>query len=48
MDHLVGSIAAGGRADFAVLSADPYAVGAARLRDIKVLDCIFEGRVGAG
>ncbi|MEY2927608.1 MAG: hypothetical protein RL367_2085 [Pseudomonadota bacterium] len=44
MDALVGSIAAGKKADFTVLDADPYALGAARLRDVKVHGVIFEGR----
>jgi predicted amidohydrolase YtcJ len=43
MDALVGSIAAGKKADFAVLNRDPYAVGAARLRELKVKGVIFEG-----
>jgi predicted amidohydrolase YtcJ len=47
MDHLVGSIAAGKKADFAVLDADPYRVGAARLREIKVEGVVFEGEVAA-
>lgn len=44
MDSLIGSIAAGKKADFTVLDKDPYAVGAKRLRDIKVEGVIFEGR----
>jgi predicted amidohydrolase YtcJ len=43
MDALVGSIAAGKKADFAVLDRDPYAVGAARLRELEVKGVIFEG-----
>ncbi len=43
MDALVGSIAAGKKADFAVLDRDPYAVGAARLREVKVQGVIYEG-----
>ncbi|MFM5948761.1 MAG: amidohydrolase family protein, partial [Novosphingobium sp.] len=42
MDALVGSLAPGKRADFAVLDRDPHAVGAAGLRDIKVEGVIFE------
>ena len=45
MDHMVGSIAAGKKADFAVLNADPYAYGATRLRELRVLRVIFEGIV---
>lgn len=43
MDALVGSITAGKKADFTVLDRDPYAVGATRLRDLKVKGVIFEG-----
>ncbi|MEQ1497722.1 MAG: amidohydrolase family protein [Novosphingobium sp.] len=43
MDALVGSIAAGKKADFTVLDRDPYSVGAARLRELKVKGVIFEG-----
>jgi predicted amidohydrolase YtcJ len=45
MDALVGSIAAGKRADFAVLDRDPYAVGAAGLRGLRVEGVVFEGRL---
>jgi predicted amidohydrolase YtcJ len=44
MDHMIGSITAGKKADFAVLDRDPYAVGAAHLRELKVLGVIFEGQ----
>jgi hypothetical protein len=44
MDAIVGSIAAGKKADFAVLDKDPYQVGAARLREIKVNGVVFEGQ----
>jgi predicted amidohydrolase YtcJ len=43
MDALVGSIAVGKKADFAVLDRDPYAVGAGTLRDVRVQGVIFEG-----
>jgi predicted amidohydrolase YtcJ len=43
MDALVGSIAVGKKADFTVLDRDPYAVGASRLRELKVKGVIFEG-----
>ena len=43
MDALVGSLAAGKRADFAVLDKDPYAAGAAGLRDLRVLGVVYEG-----
>ena len=44
MDHLVGSVAPGKMADFAVLDQDPFKAGAAGLRDINVEHVIFEGR----
>ena len=44
MDAMIGSIAAGKKADFTVLDKDPYAVGAERLREIRVRGVIFEGR----
>lgn len=43
MDAVVGSIAAGKRADFTVLDRDPYAGGADKLRDVGVIGVIFEG-----
>lgn len=45
MDAQVGSIAVGKKADFTALDRDPYAVGAAGLRDLKVMGLVFEGRV---
>ena len=44
MDAIVGSVAAGKKADFAVLDRDPYAGGAEKLRAVKVLGVVFEGR----
>lgn len=44
LDATIGSIAPGKKADFAVLDADPYAVGAARLREIRIAGVVFEGR----
>lgn len=43
MDAMVGSIAVGKKADFTVLDRDPYVVGIAGLRDLKVKGVIFEG-----
>lgn len=47
MDHMIGSIAAGKKADFAVLDRDPYRSGAAALRDVRVEGVIFEGEYTA-
>ena len=44
MDRLVGSISSGKKADFAVLSDDPYALGRARLRETRIRGVVFEGR----
>jgi predicted amidohydrolase YtcJ len=41
----LGSIEAGKLADFTVLDKDPYVVGAAGLRDIKVWGTVYEGKV---
>jgi predicted amidohydrolase YtcJ len=43
MDHMVGSLTSGKKADFAVLDRDPYKGGAAKLRDVKVEGVIYEG-----
>lgn len=43
MDALIGSIAAGKRADFTVLDKDPHEVGAAGLKDLRVAGVVFEG-----
>lgn len=44
MEHEVGSIRAGKKADFTVLEADPFEVGATGLKDIPVWGTVFEGR----
>ena len=44
MDNEVGSIRAGKKADFAVLDSDPFEIAPERIRDIKVLGTMFEGR----
>ena len=44
LDAKVGSIATGKKADFTVLDRDPYEVGAAKLRDVKVHGVVFEGK----
>lgn len=44
MDAQVGSLATGKKADFTVLGQNPYTVGAANLRDLKIYGVIFEGK----
>ncbi len=44
LDAMVGSIATGKKADFAVLDIDPYEVGAAKLRNVQVQGVVFEGQ----
>lgn len=41
----IGSIRAGKRADFTVLEADPYEVGAEHLPEIRIWGTVFEGEV---
>lgn len=43
VEHEVGSIAAGKRADFCVLADDPYELGPERLKDVRIAGTIFEG-----
>lgn len=43
MDALVGSLAPGKKADFAVLDRDPYEAGAAQLNQLRVAGVVFEG-----
>lgn len=45
MDHEIGSIVAGKKADFTVLERDPYEVGVDGLKDIAVWGTVFEGQV---
>jgi predicted amidohydrolase YtcJ len=44
MEHEIGSITAGKKADFVVLEQDPYEVGAEGFRDIPIWGTVFEGR----
>jgi predicted amidohydrolase YtcJ len=44
MDHEIGSLETGKRADFAVLDEDPLAVDPMRIRDIKVWGTVLGGR----
>lgn len=45
MDHEVGSLAAGKKADFVVLDEDPHKVELAALRDLPIRATVFEGRM---
>jgi hypothetical protein len=45
MDHEIGSIVAGKKADFTVLEQDPFEAGAAGLKDIPIWGTVFEGQV---
>lgn len=45
VENVVGSIAPGKFADFAVLEADPYTVAKDRIRDIKVWGTVVGGKV---
>ncbi len=45
LDHEIGSIEPGKRADFAVLGSDPSTIGAAELKDVPVLGTVSGGRV---
>lgn len=44
LEHEVGSIAAGKRADFCVLEDDPFEAGADALKDLRIAGTVFEGR----
>lgn len=43
MDHEIGSIVAGKKADFTVLADDPFEFGTERLKDVRVAGVVFEG-----
>lgn len=45
MDHEIGSIVAGKKADFTVLEDDPFELGVERLKDVRVAGTVFEGEV---
>ena len=45
LDHEIGSIVAGKKADFTVLEDDPYEFGVKRLKDVRVAGTVFEGEV---
>lgn len=48
MDALVGSLAAGKKADFIALDADPHMLPAMALKDMVVRGVVYEGRVARG
>ena len=43
MDHEIGSIVAGKKADFTVLADDPFEFGTERLKDVRIAGVVFEG-----
>lgn len=45
LDHEIGSIVAGKKADFTVLEDDPFEFGVDRLKDVRVTGTVFEGDV---
>jgi predicted amidohydrolase YtcJ len=45
LDHEIGSIECGKRADFCVLEDDPLAVDPATLKDLRVRGTVLSGRV---
>ncbi|MEJ2174969.1 MAG: amidohydrolase, partial [bacterium] len=47
LDHEIGSIECGKRADFAVLEDDPLAAGAEGLKDLRVWGTVQDGRIFA-
>jgi hypothetical protein len=43
VEHEVGSIAAGKRADFCVMEDDPFELGVERLHEVRIAGTVFEG-----
>jgi len=43
LEHEIGSIAAGKRADFCVLEDDPFELGVERLNEVRIAGTVFEG-----
>lgn len=44
LEHELGSIVAGKRADFCVLEDDPFELGADALKDVRIAGTVFEGQ----
>ena len=44
LEHEIGSLRAGKRADFTVLEQDPFEVGAEGLKDIDIWGTVFGGK----
>ncbi|MBT7665208.1 MAG: amidohydrolase [Rhodospirillaceae bacterium] len=44
LEHEIGTIRAGKKADFTILEQDPYEVGGENLREIPIWGTVFEGR----
>lgn len=45
LDHEIGSIVAGKKADFTVLEDDPFELGIKKLKDVRIAGTVFEGEV---
>jgi len=45
LDHEIGSIEVGKRADFAVLDDDPFEIDPGRLKDVRVWGTVQGGRI---
>lgn len=45
LDHEIGSISAGKKADFTILEDDPFELGVKRLKDVRISGTVFEGEV---
>ena len=45
LDHEIGSIRAGKKADFTVLSDNPLEIDPMKIKDIEINATIFEGKV---
>ena len=45
MDDIVGSLAAGKKADFVVLDDDPFEVETDAMKEMPIVATIYEGRI---